>query len=133
LVEQWPHGNPPNALAWIDAIGREFEKYPLPIVEECVIELPRVREFPPTIACVAEWCQARLKFYETLAACPADWTPPSRQIEFEPSPEERERAGKLMADLVASLRTKATVIAPSSESLTQIVKRKGWATQGEPT
>jgi hypothetical protein len=94
-----------------------------------------VRESPPTVASVTEWCDAKLELYRRLAAwtAPADWKPPARQVEFEPSPEEQERVGKLMADLVASLRTKATVIAPSSESLTQIVKRKGWATQGAPT
>lgn len=64
LVGQWPHANPPNPGAYSLSIAKALEQYPVGVVEECcdpVIGLARAREFPPTVACITEWCEQRVK------------------------------------------------------------------------
>ena len=55
-----PHANPPNPGAYSLSIAKTLEKYPLGVAEECCdpqTGLARSREFPPTVACIVEWCE----------------------------------------------------------------------------
>ena len=69
-MSQWPHAKPVDFDIWYTSIGAVLAEYPAVIVDECRNPrrgLSKVREFPPTIACVTEWCDARLKEYKALA------------------------------------------------------------------
>lgn len=64
LVGQWPHANPPNPGAYSLSIAKTLEKYPLGVVEELVdpqCGLASIREFPPTVMSITEWCDRRVK------------------------------------------------------------------------
>ena len=69
LIGQWPHANPPNPGAYSLGIVKTLEQYPFGVVEECcdpVIGLARNREFPPTVACIVEWCDKRVAFHRGM-------------------------------------------------------------------
>lgn len=71
LIKQWPHARPPDENGWITSLAAVLAKYPPGLVDECVdprIGLALVREFPPTVACVAEWCDKRLGEHQLFAA-----------------------------------------------------------------
>lgn len=102
LVGCYPHARPPDPEVYAGALASVLAQYPLGLVQECVdprTGLARGREFPPTVACVVEWCENRLKYHQTLANFAG--LPPKR-IEPEYSPEHRagmlQRLAKLMHD-----------------------------------
>ena len=52
---------------WLTALASVLAQYPAPIAGECVdprVGVARGREFPPTVACVVEWCDERRRHYE---------------------------------------------------------------------
>ena len=70
LVGQWPHANPPNPGAYSLSIAKTLEKYPLGVAEEICdpqTGLARFREFPPTVACIVEWCERMTQAYVAIA------------------------------------------------------------------
>ena len=70
LVGQWPHANPPNPGAYSLSIAKTLEKYPLGVAEECCdpqTGLARHREFPPTVACIVEWCERKTAAYVAVS------------------------------------------------------------------
>lgn len=106
LTGQWPHARPPNAEMWLSSIAAVLAQYPSAIVEECIDPrrgLARAREFPPTIAIIVEWCDAKLKHYQLFAEYKPRLPPPP-----EPEFSDEHRIGmlarlqKLMHDLVAA-------------------------------
>jgi len=73
LVGQWPHANPPNPGAYSLSIAKTLEKYPLGVVEELcdpTTGLARFREFPPTVACIVEWCERMTRSYVAVSLRP---------------------------------------------------------------
>ena len=72
LVGCYPHAKPPDPEIYAGALAAVLAQYPLGLVEECCdprCGLARKREFPPTVACVVEWCDSRLKYHQTMANC----------------------------------------------------------------
>lgn len=66
LVKQWPHANPPSLEIWLTALAAALADYPAAVVAECIdprMGLARVREFPPTVASIVMWCEARMAQY----------------------------------------------------------------------
>lgn len=87
LIKQWPHANPHDPLGYAMAIGAVFGQYPLGLVQECIdprVGLARTREFPPTVACIVEWCDKRLTYHRGMAR----YQPPPTEHKFS---EEHER------------------------------------------
>lgn len=71
LVGQWPHANPPDKARWLTSIAATFSGYPSAIVDACCDPrggLAKVREFPPTIACIVEWCDQKMKDMQVFAS-----------------------------------------------------------------
>ena len=102
LVGCYPHARPPDPEVYAGALASVLAQYPLGLVHECVDPrrgLAREREFPPTVACVVEWCDRRLQFHQTVAAFNGL---PARREEPNYSPEHRatmlQRLSKLMHD-----------------------------------
>lgn len=102
LIGLWPHAKPEDPEVYIGGLASALAQYPLGLVHECVDPrrgLAREREFPPTVACVVEWCDRRLLFHQTLAAFNGL---PARREEPDYSSEHRatmlQRLSKLMHD-----------------------------------
>lgn len=77
LIGQWPHAKPADPETYAASLAAVLAQYPLGLVQECVdprAGLARSREFPPTVACVVEWCDNRLAFHQSLAG----WKNPQR-------------------------------------------------------
>jgi hypothetical protein len=77
LVGCWPHAKPPDPQGYADGLAAVLAQYPLGLVQECVdprTGLARSREFPPTVACVVEWCDKRLAYHQSVA----EWKDPQR-------------------------------------------------------
>lgn len=105
LVGSWPHSRPPEPEIYAAALGATLAQYPPRIVNECVdprAGLARKREFPPTVASIVEWCDARLAYYEALAKYEAREKPPEREF----SDEDRVIARKFLADLADELKVR---------------------------
>jgi hypothetical protein len=103
LVRQWPHARPPDADAWQIAIGAKLSMYPPAIVEECCdprTGLATVREFPPTVQAVTEWCDARLQYHRNWAA----YRPVQKRIEKPDPPVKHPSIGQWLMDLGKRLR-----------------------------
>ena len=128
LVCQWPHAKPPDADAWQIAIGAKLSCYPPMLVKECCDPrsgLATVREFPPTVQAVTEWCDARLQYYRNWA----NYVPIKPRFVQKPevTPAEIEkqkpRVILLMADLAKRLRVtllesrKSTKRGPTNDEL----------------
>lgn len=110
LVGCFPHARPPEPETYAAALGATLAQYPPAIVAECVdprVGLARTREFPPTVAAIVEWCDARLRYYESLSKYQA------REQKPEPvfTDEDRARAKRFLADLAAELKERNTVAA----------------------
>lgn len=70
LVGAWPHARPPDPEGWAGSLAAVLAQYPLGVVQECCDPrsgLARGREFPPTVACVVEWCDRTLGAYRNVA------------------------------------------------------------------
>ena len=64
LAGSWPHARPPDPEVWAASLAAALSNYPLGVVQECCdprVGLARSREFPPTVACIVEWCDVRVK------------------------------------------------------------------------
>lgn len=108
LVGCFPHARPPDPEIYAAAIGATLAGYPPRVVSDCVdprIGLARKREFPPTVASVVEWCDARLSYYQTLARYEAREKQPERVF----TDAEREAGRKFLADLAASIGSEGGV------------------------
>ena len=117
LVGSFPHARPPEPETYAAALGATLAQYPPRIVNECVdprAGLARKREFPPTVASIVEWCDARLAHYEALAKYEAREKPPEREF----TEEDRVIARKFLADLAEELkgRHKPVIAAAFSEA-----------------
>lgn len=108
LVGQWPHARPPDPDIYAASLAAVLAAYPLGLVQECVDPrrgMARVREFPPTVAALVEWCDERLNFHQTVAQYKGQ-----RIVRVEPdySSEHREtmlkRLSKLMHDTFDAVR-----------------------------
>jgi len=79
-------------------------QYPLGIVRECCdprYGLARAREFPPTVACIVEWCDRRLEFHRNWAA----YRPFQRRAINKPDPIVKHGAiGEWLQNLAKRLR-----------------------------
>lgn len=102
LIKQWPHARPPDPEGWITSLAAVLAQYPPAIVSECIDPrqgLAKEREFPPTVACVVEWSDKRLKYHEVLADFKGM---PAKRVEPNYSSEHRatmlQRLSKLMHD-----------------------------------
>lgn len=102
LIGCYPHARPPDPEMYIGALASVLVQYPLGLVDECCDPrrgLAREREFPPTVACVVDWCENRLKYHQALANFQGM---PAKRIEVDYSPEHRatmlQRLSKLMHD-----------------------------------
>lgn len=70
LVGCYPHARPPDADGYASALADIFEQYPFGVVEECCSPrtgIARGREFPPTVACLVQWCDLRTGAYVGIA------------------------------------------------------------------
>jgi hypothetical protein len=83
LVGCFPHARPPEPETYAGALGATLAQYPQAIVNECVdprVGLVRKLRFPPTVASIVEWCDARLAHYDTLARYQAREKRPEREF-----------------------------------------------------
>jgi hypothetical protein len=74
-------------------------RYPLGLVEECCAfgsAYVFSREFPPTPASIAEWCDARLSFHQQLAS----WKPRPPAL---PAPEYSDEHCAAMREKIAEI------------------------------
>jgi len=104
LLGQWPHAKPPNPEIYASGITATLTKYPLGIVEECCeFASPYVlsREFPPTTASIAEWCDKRLREHQTMAKYNSLWD--TRPWEPKPEPDFSEEHCAMMRERIAAI------------------------------
>jgi hypothetical protein len=69
LVAAWPHARPPDAEGYAASLGAVLAQYPLGVVQECCdprTGLAKIREFPPTVAAIEEWCSRRLAYHRGM-------------------------------------------------------------------
>jgi hypothetical protein len=69
LLGCWPHAKPADPETYADALACVLAQYPLGLVQECVDPrrgLAREREFPPTVACVVDWCDRKLAWHQAV-------------------------------------------------------------------
>lgn len=109
----FPHARPPDAETYAGAIATVLAGYPLGVVEECCdprTGLARSREFPPTIAAVVEWCDARTVHHQRWAAyVPVKVTRQydgSELLREEFSPEHRKTMLERLQGLMEPFRRK---------------------------
>jgi hypothetical protein len=105
LVAAWPHARPPDPAGYATSLAAILEQYPLGVVEECCDPhrgLAREREFPPTVACIATWCDQRVKRHQGAII----WIKQedAKRIEEQQFPDEHrktmlQRLSKLMHNL----------------------------------
>lgn len=89
LIGAWPHARPGDPAQYAKAIAETLADYPLGIVKECASLLPREREFPPTVQCVVEFCNRRMKFHRGAVIWGEQEA--ARQADRERFSEEHER------------------------------------------
>jgi hypothetical protein len=107
LVSQWPHAKPPDMAGYLSAIASVLGQYPIGIARDCVdptIGLARTREFPPTVACVINWCDERLEYQKKWAQYVKRRPDPAPDVAV--SPETKAQVGQLLAELADYLRGK---------------------------
>jgi|HubBroStandDraft_3_1064219.scaffolds.fasta_scaffold142490_1 hypothetical protein len=64
LLGSYPHAKPSDPEGYALAITAVLQQYPLAVVQECCdprYGLARTREFTPTVACIVEWCDLKIK------------------------------------------------------------------------
>lgn len=105
LVGCFPHARPPEPETYAGALGATLAQYPQRVVADCVdprIGLVRKLRFPPTVAEIVEWCDARVKHYEVFAAYQGREVKPEREF----TDEDRALARKFLADLAEELKSR---------------------------
>lgn len=105
LVGCWPHARPADPETYAAALAAVLAQYPAGVVAECCdprVGLARKREFPPTVACVVEWCDERVEFHRRWST----FVPHQAIVDdYRPvAPEVRERVGALIKRLADHLR-----------------------------
>ena len=103
LVGSFPHARPPEPETYAGAIGATLAQYPPAVVADCAdprIGLARKLRFPPTVAEIVEWCDARMAYYESLARYQAREVRPEREF----TDADRVLARKFLAALAAELK-----------------------------
>lgn len=88
LAGSWPHARPPDPDGYAASLAAALAAYPLGVVQECCdprTGLARVREFPPTVAAIVEWCDRRLTYHRGMVK----WGERVRKPEPEYSEEHR--------------------------------------------
>ena len=71
LVGQWPHARPVNFDTWLTSLAAALAEYPSVVAGECIDPrrgLAKKREFPPTVACLTEWCDEKMQEMHMFAA-----------------------------------------------------------------
>ena len=66
LIASWPHARPTDPEGYVASLAAALAEYPLGVVQECCdprTGLAQKREFPPTVACIVEWCDQRVKYH----------------------------------------------------------------------
>lgn len=99
LVGSWPHANPPDAQGWAGSLAAALAAYPLGVVQECCdprTGLAQHREFPPTVACIVEWCDKRLAFHRGMVKWGA-------QFDAEAEPQFSDEHRKSMLERLKAL------------------------------
>lgn len=69
LVAAWPHARPPDGEGYAVSLAAVLAQFPLGVVQECCdarTGLAKVREFPPTVASIEEWCTRRLSYHRGM-------------------------------------------------------------------
>lgn len=64
LLGSYPHAKPSDPEGYALAITAVLQQYPLAVIQECCdprYGLARTREFTPTVACIVEWCDLKVK------------------------------------------------------------------------
>lgn len=117
LVGCFPHARPPEPETYAAALGATLAQYPQAIVDECVDPrrgLARKLTFPPTVKDIVDWCDQRVRHFETLATYQPREIAPQREF----TDEDRALAKRFLADLAAELKARnprsplAAVLAP---------------------
>jgi len=108
LVGCYPHARPPDPVEYANALADVFEQYPIGVVNECCdprTGIARVREFPPTVACLVEWCDRKLAAYRAIGSRPL----PRPEISYseEHCATMRKRLQDLMHNLLRRSQTEA--------------------------
>jgi hypothetical protein len=103
LIGCYPHSRPPDVDAYANALADVLEQYPFGVVEECCnprTGIVRRREFPPTIACIVQWCD----LYTGAAMNLARLGPPKPEQTFsdEHCRSMRQRLQALMHNLLGA-------------------------------
>lgn len=103
LIGQWPHARPPDPDQWVKSIASVLAQFPPALVDECCDPrrgLAKVREFPPTVAAVFEWCEARMQWYQAVAS----YIPVPVRPMIEAGPKTAEDIAALLSGLAEQLR-----------------------------
>lgn len=105
LIGCYPHARPPDPGAYAGALTDVLEQYPLGVVEECCnprTGIVRSREFPPTVACIVEWCDRASRAYQAVSqrARPE----PEKVYSDEHCATMREKLRGFFTELAATLR-----------------------------
>lgn len=114
LVGSYAHLRPDNPEVFIASIAAVLAQYPLGVIEEAADPrkgIARIAEFL-SIKALVEWCDARLAFYQGLAAYVA-LPPQPKQPEL--TPEEWRRGSDAMRGLHRALKEKRDISALSFE------------------
>lgn len=102
IVGTFAHVRADNPETFIASIAAVLSQYPLGVVEDCAdprIGIARKVEFL-SVKSLVEWCDARLSFYQGLAAYVA---PPPKRAEPELTPDEWRRGNAAMRGLHRAL------------------------------
>ena len=105
VVGNFPNLKPDNPGRFIESVGQLLEQYPAGVGLECadpVHGIARKVEFL-SLRSLADWCDARLNFYQSLAA----YREPPAPRQIEAGPITAEQCENLMAKVGEVLRADA--------------------------
>lgn len=108
LVGSYAHLKPDNPETFIASIAAVLAQYPLGVAEDAADPrkgIARTAEFL-TVKALVDWCDARLAFYQGLAAYVA---PPAKRVEPELTPEDWRRGSAAMRGLHRALVEKRDI------------------------
>jgi hypothetical protein len=107
LVGSYAHLRPDNPTTFIESIAAVLAQYPPSVADECADPrrgIARKAEFL-SVKAVVEWCEARLEYYQAIAAYRG---PPPTRLQIEAGPVTAEDCGNLMAKVGEALRANNT-------------------------
>ena len=114
IVGTFAHVRADNPETFIASVAAVLSQYPLGVIEDCAdprIGIARKVEFL-SVKSLVEWCDARLAFYQGLAAYVA---PPSKRIERKMTDEDLRKGSAAMRGLHRALVEKRDISALSFE------------------